>query len=185
MKNRVFIIHDWDSSPEEAWYLWLKRELEKKDFEVDVPEMPNTAFPDLITWISHLIQIIVDPNQQTFFVGHGLGCAAILRYLEKMPLGVKVGGVILVAGYLESLGLGPEENFFKEPFNFSKIKSHCHKFIAICSDDDPMVPLRSGREIEKKLGANLITEQGLKHFDESEKVIKLPIALNSILEIAR
>jgi esterase/lipase len=35
--KKVFIIHGWDGYPEEGWFPWLKKELEKKGFSVFVP----------------------------------------------------------------------------------------------------------------------------------------------------
>src|SRR3989338_3630464 len=85
---KVYIIHRWDGSPSLDWYPWLKEELEKKSFEVFVPKMPEPNHP----------KIAKNPDEDTYFVGHSIGCQTILRYLEK--INKKVGGAVLVAGWL-------------------------------------------------------------------------------------
>ena len=50
MKKRVFIVHGWDFNPKMNWYPWLKKELERKGFDVMVPEMPNTSEPEINAW---------------------------------------------------------------------------------------------------------------------------------------
>ena len=37
--KRVFIIHGWGGNPETEWIPWTKKQLEKKGFQVEVPEM--------------------------------------------------------------------------------------------------------------------------------------------------
>lgn len=49
------------------------------------------------------------PDEQTYFVGHSLGCQAIARYLESLSESIKVGGVVFVAGFFKRLsGLGED-----------------------------------------------------------------------------
>jgi len=54
MKKRVFIIHGWDGHPSEGWFPWLKTELEKLGFVVQVPEMPDTGEPKINEWVVKL-----------------------------------------------------------------------------------------------------------------------------------
>lgn len=99
MQKRAFIIHGWDGYPEEGWFPWLKKELEKKGFVVSVPAMPEPGEPNIEAWVSHLAHIVGNVDENTFFVGHSIGCQAILRYLETLPENIKVGGAVFVAGF--------------------------------------------------------------------------------------
>jgi uncharacterized protein len=182
MKKRVFIIHGWEGTPDSNWFPWLKGELEKNDFEVMVPQMPNADLPKETEWTAYLQEIIGDTDENTFLIGHSLGAIAILRYLETLEENLEIGGAILVSGFSESLGIFPEiENFFKNPVNYENIKSHCKNFIAINSDDDPLVPLEKGNILRDKLDAKLIVLQNMEHIQEPE----LPVALEELLRISR
>jgi predicted alpha/beta hydrolase family esterase len=59
--------------------------------------MPNPETPKKAEWVEHLQKIVPDPNSDTFFVGHSMGCQAIQRYLEKLSDDQMVGGVVFVA----------------------------------------------------------------------------------------
>jgi len=188
MKKRAFLIHGWDGYPEEGWRPWLAAELKKRDFEVSVPAMPNSRSPKVWEWVPYLSKLVGEPDENCFFVVHSLGCIAVLRYLEGLKPAQKVGGAVFVAGFGEEVDYedykGELHSFFELPPNWEKIKSHCQKFVAICSDDDPWVPPRHGRLLRDKLGAELIEMQGMKHFSGDDGITSLPIALESVLKIA-
>ena len=86
MQKRVFIVHGWDGHPKEGWFPWLKQELEKHGFDVFVPQMPEPIMPKIEAWVSHLAGIVNKPDKNTCFVGHSIGCQAILRYLETLDV---------------------------------------------------------------------------------------------------
>lgn len=189
MQKRVFIIHGWDGYPEEGWFPWLKQEQEKKDFSVMVPAMPDAAEPNIEAWTSHLSHIVGNADENTFFIGHSIGCQAILRYLESLPADAKVGGAVFVAGWFTLTNVNSDEEkevakpWLETPIDFEKIKQHTEKFIAILSDNDPYVPLDNKNVFADKLGAKIIIEHDKKHFSGSTGTTELLVVLASIFEI--
>ncbi|MDP3057743.1 MAG: alpha/beta hydrolase [bacterium] len=182
-KKRVFIIHGWEAVPESNWFPWLKEELEKQNIDVAVPMMPNTYHPIFSEWLAHLKKNIGTPDKNTYLVGHSLGVITILRFLELLPLGQKIGGVVLVAGFPEPIGYDEIKSFFVTPLDYEKIKNSAEKFIAINSDDDPYVPLRNGEILRDKLGAELIIVPNGNHLNEGAGFTELPVVLESLLKI--
>jgi len=196
--KRVFIIHGWEGHPEEGWLPWLKKELEQRDFEVFVPAMPDTDEPKIEEWIPFLENLVGKPDENTYFVGHSIGCQAILRYLEKLN-GKKVGGAIFVAGWFNlsefSFKEEPSEEeksrniakpWIKTPINFEKIKETTNNFVAIFSDNDPYVPLENKDIFKEKLDAEIIVEHNKGHFrGEEDNIKELPIVLESLLKISK
>ena len=185
MKKKVLLIHGWEGYPEEGWRPWLKKELEKKGFQVSLLAMPNTQKPKMNSWLKHLTKVIGSPNKNCYLIGHSLGCITILRYLESLNKDDKVGGVILIAGFTSNLGYKELASFFINPINWHKIKKHCNNFIAIHSDNDPYVSLHYGEFFKDNLGAQFIIEHNKKHFSGDDGINKLPVALNSILKISK
>lgn len=185
MKKRAFLIHGWEGYPEEGWRPWLKKELEKRGFEVFVPAMPNANFPIQRQWVAHLQKLVSKPTKVDFFVGHSLGCITILRILERLKEREKVGGAVLVAGFTDDLSIKEITTFFKDKINFEKIRKACPKFIAIHSDNDPWVDLKYGDILKEKLGAKLIVEHNKKHFSGDDNIFELPSALEAVLELAK
>lgn len=191
--KQVYIIHGWEGYPEENWFPWLKRELEKDGFEVRVPQMPDADTPKRKKWIPAIAKLVEKPGQDTYFIGHSMGCQAIARYLETLPDKVRIGGVIFVAGFFKRLtGLGEEPNYeeveedwLKTPIDFEKIKNHFNKCVAIFSDDDPYVPLDNQEDFKNKLGAKIITEHNKGHFSSMTGTTELPIVLEELLKMIK
>ncbi len=185
MQKRVFIVHGWNGSPEGGWKPWLKQQLVKNGFKAFVPAMPNAALPKCSEWIRHLEEIVGKPDGNCFFVGHSLGAPAVLRYLESLPAGARVGGVVLVAGLAELHGYVHLKSFFSKPFGWKKIRARCEGFVAIRSDNDLLVPASDAGVFRKNLGARVVVIEGMGHFSGDEGTTELPSALESILGMSR
>jgi len=192
MTKRVFIIHGWDGFPEEGWFPWLKQELAAKGFQVFVPALPDAEHPRIDKWLSKLAETVGQADDQTYFVGHSLGCPTIARYLERLPDGLKVGGAVFVAGFFSRLtGLEDDQevretakHWLEAPLDLSKVKHHLSKSVAIFSDNDPFVPLDSQNDFKEKLGSEIIVEHSMGHFSgPTDKITELPIVLKAILKI--
>ena len=185
--KRVFVVHGWDGNPEEDWYPWLKKELEGRGFEVFVPAMPNPAKPKMETWIPFLSRLVGPPDTSTFFVGHSIGCQTIIRYLETLPEGVKIGGAVFVAGWYNLRNLETEEEkriagpWVNTPRDDEKIRKIVNKAVAIFSDNDPFVLPENQKSWKEKVGAEIIVEHNKGHFTESDGVVSLPSALEAVL----
>ncbi len=192
MQKRVFIVHGWDGYPEEGWFPWLKKGLEGRGFEVHVPQLPDARRPQIDKWVPALALAVGAPDEQTYFVGHSMGCQTIARYLESLPEGQKVGGAVFVAGFFKHLsGLedDPEvreidAHWLGTPLDLLKVRDRLPKSAAIFSDDDPWVPLDNQDDYRDKLGSEIVIEHGKGHFSGSKGILELPAALQKLLEIA-
>lgn len=188
----MFIIHGWGFRPKHNWYSWLKGELENQGFEVVVLEMPDTEKPNIESWVGHLEKVVGGPDEQTYFVGHSIGCQTILRYLEKIDK--KIGGVVCVAGWFNLAGLEEEGEevvaiarpWIETPIDFEKVKSVAHNIISIFSDDDQYGFIEENKStFVKKLDAKIITESGKGHFTAGDGVVELPSVLEALLEMSK
>ena len=92
MQKRVFLIHGWDGKPTGNWFPYLSLELKANGFEVNAPQMPHADQPKVSEWLAFLKDYVGKPDQDTYFVGHSLGCIAIARYLETLSPKKKIGG---------------------------------------------------------------------------------------------
>jgi len=188
-KKRVIIIHGWEGSPNNEWFPWIKKELENRDYQVLIPEMPDTEAPRIKEWVECISRLVKESDENTFFVGHSIGCQAVLRYLETLD-NKRVGGVVLVAPFFETLtNLESEEEekianpWLKTPIDFEKIKRITNKFTAIFSDNDQFVILEENKKIfEEKLGGKTVVEHNKGHFDEDSGIFEIPVLLNILLD---
>ena len=192
MAKRVFIIHGWEGYPEEGWFPWLRRELEKRGFIVTVPAMPEPAKPQINRWVRHLSALVGEPDENTYFVGHSIGCQAILRYLERLSGSRGVAGVVLVAAWTilsPPAYATPEDQeiarpWIQTPLDWDAIRSRAKWWTGIFSDNDDFVPVQSAEIFRSKLGAEIITEHNKGHFSGSDGVVELPSALDAVLGYA-
>jgi len=189
MKNkRAIIVHCWDGYPEYCWYPYVKKELEKQEFEVQVPAFSETEEPKLDKWLPVLKKEVGQPDENTYLIGHSVGCITILRYLESLASEQKIGGAILVAGFVDNLGFEELKNFFLTDVPLEKIKDKAKYFIVIHSDDDPYVSLKHGDIFKEKLGAKLIIKHKAKHFsgpvDKEDSCLELPDVVKSVIDIS-
>lgn len=183
MGRRVVLIHGWRGYPQKGWLPWLKEELEQRGFDVSVPAMPDAENPKLEAWVDCLKKTVGTPDTDCFLVGHSLGCMAILRYCETLGDGGSIGGAVLVAGKTETKR-AVLEAFFSNPLDWQAIRSHCRRFVALHSDNDPSVPESYGAVFKEKLGAQVIIQPGMKHFSGDDGITELPIVLDSVLQMA-
>jgi uncharacterized protein len=187
--KRVFIVHGWASSPQDAWLPWIKKELEKKGFEVTVPAMPNPLIPVIEKWTGHLRGVAGQVDEQTFFIGHSIGCQTILRFIESLPAGSKIGGAVFVAGWFTLKGLADAAErllakpWLETPMDFEKIKSIAPRITAIFSDNDYFVPLDNVEFFKQRLNAKTTVEQGKGHFARTDKIFELPEAVEEMMKM--
>jgi len=195
-KKRCIIIHGWDSSPEKAWYQSMKRNLESDGYKVIIPKMPGTRTPNIDKWVSHISKIVKIPDNNTFFIGHSIGCQAIMRYLES--INVKVGGCVFVAGwfelkefaYKEFPEYGDEVRNIARPWveskiDLKKVRANSKHITAIFSDDDYYVDLKNSDIFKKDLGAKIIIEHKKGHFSEVNGIKDIPIVYQEISKMLK
>ncbi len=185
--KRVFIIHRWDGTPKSDWYPWLKRELEKKGFKVEIPEMPNTSEPKINEWVNHLRRVVEKLDNETYFIGHSIGCQTIMRFLEEEDYHGKIRGLIFVAGWFRLGNLENEEvetivnPWINTPIDFNKIKQKILNSVVFLSTNEPYGFVKENTKIFKeKLNAKIILEKDKGHFTQDDGVNELPEILNFI-----
>lgn len=191
MGKRVFIIHGWDGSPQEGWFPWLKEELKKKGFFVRVPTMPHPARPTIKSWVNYLDKLVGKVDEDTYFVGHSIGCQTILRYLQN--INKRVGGVIFLAGWFsltkEAMPSKEEkkiaEPWLGKPIKLDRFKKNTKNIVAIFSDNDPYVPSENKNIFRNKLNAKIIVLHKKGHFSGSDGIKKLPLVLNELLKMSK
>jgi uncharacterized protein len=167
---------------------WMRGELVQRGMLVTVPPMPDTDQPRMKLWLSYLSDMVGHCDENTYFVGHSLGCQAILRYLQMQLPAVQLGGAVFVAGF-ETLGAANKDpkvqegigEWLKEPIHWEAIRGRTENFVAIFSDNDSWVPLENVKIFDEKLEAHTIVLHDRKHFSPNEATPELPEALDALL----
>ncbi len=187
--KRIFIIHGWGGNPDEPALVWLAKQLKQSGFEVIRPEMPNSDEPEIQAWVSFLAEQVGTPDAETFFIGHSIGCQAILRYLETID--TQVGGAVFIAPWLTlhpSVTDIPEDMdiakpWLERPIAFDKIKQVLNNSFAIFSDDDEYVPIDNEQLFQQKLGTRTQMLHNKGHFSEGDGIVEIPEVIPEILRM--
>ncbi len=187
--KRVYLVHQWSWGPSDGWYPWLTKELESRGFQVSVPTMPDTNHPTIAAWVRHLEKIVQPSDDETYFIGHSIGCQAIARFIAKTR--TPAAGVLFVAGWFTLMGLESEEEksiaqpWMETPIDYRTFRSCVKKVVVLLSDDDPFVPIENAGLFRKNMGAKVIIEKGAGHFTGEETgVMEFPIILKTFLRLA-
>jgi len=194
MPERAFIIHGYLGYPDEAWQPWLKAELERRGYEVALPEMPHPDRPVISEWIGFIAKLVGRPDEKTVMIGHSIGAQAVLRYLETLGgTGRSVGKTVLIASNFPG-GMSPEAAderaggdrplvpWLTTGVDPNKVRIAAGKCIVILSDNDPFIPFEEAKaSFQANLGARIIVEAGKGHFNEDDKITELPAALAAVL----
>ncbi len=183
--KKIYLIHGWAGGPEKIWFPWLREELTKQNFEVIIPKMPETNVPVVKSWVEKLEEIVGTPDNNTFFIGHSIGCQAILRFLEKQEN--PVGGAVFVAGWFDLRCLPSiEAESIAKPWlnteiNFNKINRVLpkEKAVLIISDNDPYGCFDYNRNQFSKLVNKEIILPKAEHIS----MLHMPEILTTLLSI--
>ncbi len=181
------MVHGWSGSPEEHWFPWVKAKLEKEGYKVDAPFMRTHDNPVIEEWVGHLEEIAGDYDEETVFIGHSIGCQAILRFVEKV--GRKAKGAIFVAGWfnLENMETVEEETIARSWIEISvdleKVKKLIPKSVLIISDNDPYGVFEFNKQKFAELGSKIIVLPKAGHVTSSDGYNELPILINEIKEL--
>ncbi len=186
--KRIVIVHQWMAGAEGDWRPWLKAALEKQGYAVLMPEMPDRDAPVIEKWVGKLAEVVGEPDEDTYFIGHSIGCQTILRYLDAHLFKPErtVGGAIFVAGWFNLKNLEDDETraiakpWFERAINPLKIRTVLPKSTLIISDNDPYDCFEENKKKFEEIGSKIVVIKGAGHFTSEDGFTELPIALTEL-----
>lgn len=165
LMKKALILHGTDGSSQDNWFQWLGKQLERLNYQVWIPDLPDASKPNIQRYNKFIFannDFQIDDN--TIIVGHSSGSVAILGLLSALPAKVKVKACYLVGSFKDDLGWEKLTDLFIEPFDFAKIKSKSRLWYFIHSDNDPYCPLDHAEFLHQQIGGDLLVLPGQKHF---------------------
>jgi hypothetical protein len=178
--EKYIIIHGSFGSKDGNWFPWLKKELEKDNKNVIVPQMPvGVGNQNYENWANVLNELNVDEN--TIIIAHSIAPIFVCKYLITNK--IKVKKLIFVCGFNNYLGIDPDFDAVNKPMyieNLEEIKNYCNEIICYYSDNDPYVKFEVEREFANKVsneqfiiknGGHINAESGYIKFEEILKTL--------------
>jgi len=190
--NKIYIVHCWGGTKDDGWYPWLDKKISNENNEVIRFNMPNTENPKIEEWVSELDKQVDILDENTYFIGHSIGCQTILRYLQIKNVD-RIGGILFVAPWLDLLPEAMEDEdsyntaypWIHTDINFDKIKSITNNINCIFSDDDYFVSLSQKERFEELLNAKTIVVSGKGHISSEDGINELLEIYDKALEMIK
>ncbi len=191
MNKRVILVHGWGGGPHGGWFSWIRAQCVNNGITVIAPQLPHPDTPTREDWVEELAKSVGSLDEQTYFIGHSLGCQTILHYLSQHKENSRAGGAIFVAGFFDTLtGISEEEMILWKKWQSAtldteKIQAHLKQSVAIFSDNDPHVPLREERSFREKLNARTLILHNKGHFSGGDGQFDFPLLWNELQKMMR
>lgn len=173
--NRLVIVHGLSSTPRHHWYQSIKNELVPHFKSVIIPRMPQPRKPDPDVWVNTLKKALPDPDEDTLFIGHSLGCITILHYLSSIEPERKIGGIVFVSGFVNKIKEIPVvDAFINKDSDYSSLQSRIEKRLVLFSSNDKIVPPQNTIYLSHLLNSKLYCYHNCGHFTQDDGVKDLP-----------
>ena len=180
--DRVVIVHGYESAPEANWFPWLQGELQAEGIDVTVVPLPDPDDPEAAAWEHAVSAALGMPDEGTVMVAHSLGAITALRVLAALPQPWHLGGLILVAGFIEPLEALPElDRYLATDVEVERLARSIRTRTVIRSDTDPFVPPAASDHLARRLDAQLQIHPEAGHFMAEDGVTSFPAVIDLIL----
>lgn len=145
----IFIPGNGDSHLDtDHWYAWVRDELRSRGYEVVASDMPDPVEAHMNIWLPH-IEKVYQADENTIIIGHSSGGVAAMRYLENHKL---MGAILVGVNYTDLGDEGERESgYYKDVWQWDKIKNNAKWIAQFASNDDPYIPIDQPRYIHDKL----------------------------------
>lgn len=163
--TRIVVVHGLGATAESHWFGAVRDRYAPRGVEVVVPDLPDSHAPDLDAWLTTLADVVGPVDEGTVLVGHSLGCVAVLAHLDAREDDWHLGGLALVAGFVERLPEIPEvDRFVARPLDLADVAARTARRHVLLADADPVVPHHLTRALARSLDARATVVAGAGHF---------------------
>lgn len=178
---RFTLIHGFNASPEGNFLPWLKEELEAKGHEVRVPELPlqrgeALEMQPLLELMEEKIGVL---DQDDILLGHSLGGALAVRYLEYVELKSTPRALVLVAAPWK-VNHPDLRSLFMTDLDYDVVPWKASEFVVVHSPDDSLVPFDHAQKWVDVLKARLVDADGNGHYMDAQ----YPALLETLHDLA-
>lgn len=167
----IYLIPRWAGNSHSDWYNWLTLTVES-NFQAKVKrlEMPEWEEPEIEKSTEYLNSKIKKLDKNTFFIGHSVGCQAILRFLDfklKENPSIELGGFLFVAGWFTIdkpwISLKP---WTVQNLDYNLIANQVLTRLVLISNNDPYTSkfIENKELFESKLNADVTILDQHSHF---------------------
>lgn len=177
--KKIYIIHGWEGSSERDWIPWTTNELKRLGYDAVAFDMPNSENPIIQEWVGYMKNNILLVDENTYFIGHSIGCQTILRFLETVDK--KIGGAFFVSGWFDLQNLENRESeeiarpWIENLIDIDKVNNVLPWSFVLLGDNDTWVPHDiTKQKFEKFLNSEVITIYNGGHITADDGYVSFP-----------
>lgn len=179
--TRVVILHGYGASPSSHWFPWLAEQLRGRGVASEIVALPDSEQPDRKAWADTLRDSVPTVTESTGIVAHSLGCLAVLRHLQALDTPWRLGRLVAVSGFVDTLPALPQlDDFIHGDSATDRVVSRVDRITVLRSDADPLVPVEHTDRLSGLLATTPVVVAGAGHFLADDGVIRLPHVLEAL-----
>lgn len=173
---RIVVAHGYLADPSRHWFPWLVGHYGPQ--VVSVLELPDPEDPELAPWVHTAAAGIGAVDDETILVGHSLGCVTLLHVLNRLEQPWRLGGLVLVSGFVDRLPNLPKLDLFtEEPLDLDRVRRNTGTRHVLRSDDDGTVAPEFTDRLAALIDAPVTVVPGGGHFVDRQGHRSLPALL--------
>ncbi len=169
---RIVLIPGYKATPASNFFPWLHNELRRMGHEVVLVNLPNPEAPLRDEWNKALLEQVGAVDDETVIVGHSLGGAAALRFLEAAEAFSTPHALVLVATPW-MLNHDDFRGFFMTELDYEVLMWKASKIAIVHAKDDAAIPFDHAEKYAKVLHARLVAPETGGHFQGEEHPVLL------------
>jgi predicted alpha/beta hydrolase family esterase len=181
--RHALIVHGYGATPADHWFGWVARRLRAGGTVTTVPTLPEPLDPDPGAWVDAVRAAAGEVDEDSLIVAHSLGCLTVLRHLRSLTGPWRLGTLVLVAGFVDTLPALPElDGVIADGCDVTGLADHIDRTVLLRSDNDTLVPAAHTDRLAGLLGTTARIVPGAGHFLTDDGVTSLPEVLE-VLEV--
>jgi predicted alpha/beta hydrolase family esterase len=181
--DRLLLVPRWSGHADSDCYPWLRQRLVERGFcgELATAPLQPPDAPDLAATVAAVREQLGPAARaaRTLVLGHSVGAQAVMRAVAELPQDAQVGAVLLMAAWWDVDRPWPTiVPWIETPFAWDRTRTVAQRCVVLLSTNDPFTAdsARTRRLFEERLGADVHTHEGAKHFNASEEPAVLAVA---------
>lgn len=163
----IIIVHSQYGDATNHWYEWLANNLILEGYKVTLFNIPIEERDTIDTWVKRMKEQINVCKYETYFVTHGFGTLATLKYIEQTQLN-KIEGLFSISGFKEDAQDIDENIDLDVTIDYNQVKSKVQDIYGLCAVDDKYVNYNETKRLMDTLGGKCMVSNYGGHFIETD-----------------
>lgn len=160
--KRVLIIHGFGVTNTGCFYPWLKSELEKLGYNVELPNLPNTEDPLADEQVEYLLDNY--PSKKDIIVCHSYGGVTAMKFIESINYNIK--SIYMISCFCDNDFHEGDEDIEKLEyttnwkFDYDDIMKKCENIYVLKPSIETLITEEQLETLADNLNTEVITFEG-------------------------